>query len=512
MFGTNKWLVLVATIFGVFMSALDGTIVTIALPKLEAVFGADVHTIQWVITGYTLALGVSIPISGWAADRYGIKRVYLISLALFTLGSVLCGLSFNTGSIIFFRVLQGLGGGPLQPLSLALLFATFPPEERGLANGVFGIPVLFAPALGPTLGGYIVQHLSWPIIFFVNVPVGIVGFTLSALWLRDFVARPGARFDLTGFILVGLGLVLVLYALGNGAYDGWGSFHILASIVVGVLLLVAFVFLELRQSDPLLDLRLFGQGPFLVASLVLWLTFAGLFGVFFLLPLFLENLRGLQPFDTGKLLLWQAGITFFVTPISGFLSDRIGPRIPLAVGLTLLALTSWQLGWLCTTTSGYDLFIVPLILRGIGLGLTIAPAFTAALGVVREDALPRASALVNVTTQVVASLIVAVLVTVLQQNPLQHQARLAESATANNPGFVTAFNGLVAQFQHGGLSLGAARGEAIGALYGQLVRLAAAEAFRDALLLTAFLTIPGILLALLVRRPPRGAVGEGVAL
>ena len=511
--GTNKWLVLIVTVFGTFMSILDATITNIAIPKLQAVFGADVHQIQWVISGYTLALGVSIPISGWAADRFGIKKVYIAALAVFTLGSALCGVAWNESALIAFRVLQGLGGGPLLPLSLALIFSTFPPRQRGLANGLFGIPVLFAPALGPTLGGFIVQNLTWQLIFYINVPIGILGVVLATIWLSDYVARPDARFDLPGFLLAGVGSVLVLYALSNAAYDGWGAAHIVGSLAVGALLLLAFIPVELRSRQPLLDLRLFGNAGFTVATLVQWLTTFGLFGGAFLLPLFLQNLRGLQPFDTGLLLLWQAVPALIVTPLAGFTLDRVGPRLMLVVGMALLALTSWQIAWLFTGSSSFSAFELPLILRGVALGLTIQPAFNAALGSIHPRDLPRASALSSVTRQIVASFTVAILVTVIQQATPQHQARLAEVARYDNPAFVAQVNRLSAVGQYGQLtpngvvggklSPPAAHAEALATLYRQLVALASAEAFRDALILAAAITLPGILFALAIRRPVR---------
>jgi len=505
----NKWWVLVASVFGVFVVALDTTIVTIALPKLQAVFGADVHQIQWVVTVYSLAQAVSIPLSGWAADRFGIKRVYMLSLAVFTLGSLLCGVAWNTGSIVAFRALQGLGGGPLQPLSLALIFLAFPPKERGLATGIFGIPILFAPALGPTLGGYIVQHLSWPIIFYLNVPVGIIGLALCWRVLRERVARPDARLDVPGFVLVATGLVLALYALSNGAYDGWGSLHILGALVAGVALLVLFVPVELRARQPLLDLRLFRNGAFTAGALVLWLTFMGLYAGAFLLPEYFVGLRGLPPFDTGLLLLWQAVATLVVAPLAGgLLINRTGPRPLLLVGMLLLALTSWQLAQLATTGSAYDSFVVPLVLRGVALGLLIVPANIAVIGAVSRARTTGATALSNVGTQVAIAVFVAVLVTVLQNNPTQHATHLSERVTAASPAVVALLDRAMAQ----GAPPAAAQQQVVGTLYGQIQQEAAAMAFRDALIGALFAAVPGIALALLVRRPREDAAGGGLAL
>src|SRR5258706_774622 len=200
-----KWLVLIAVVFGLFMVVLDSTVVNIALTKLQAVFGATLTGVQWVVTSYTLALTVSIPLFGYLADRYGTKRIYLLSLALFTIASGLCGLSWNIGSLVFARVLQGLGGGALLPLASAQLFAAFPPNERGRAGAYLGVPVLFAPALGPTLGGYIVEYLDWRLIFYLNVPIGIVGVLIGATVLREYRAAATRRMDWPGLILSSIG-------------------------------------------------------------------------------------------------------------------------------------------------------------------------------------------------------------------------------------------------------------------------------------------------------------------
>ncbi|NTU86281.1 MAG: DHA2 family efflux MFS transporter permease subunit, partial [Chloroflexales bacterium] len=279
-----KWLVAIAVIFGLFMSVLDTTVVNIALAKLQAIFGATLNDVQWVITGYTLAQTVSIPICGYLADRYGTKWVYIGSLGLFTLASLLCGLSWSVGSMIFFRVLQGLGGGALMPLSIAQVFAVFPPEERGRSQAAIGIPVLLAPAIGPTVGGYIVQYADWRLIFYINVPIGIVGMLMCAMLLRRGHPNTHARLDIPGVILSTLAFASLVYGLGEAASDGWSSTKVLGFIVVGLIGLVALIIVELRTDDPLLDFRLFRSWNWTSANLITWATTLALFGALFLIP------------------------------------------------------------------------------------------------------------------------------------------------------------------------------------------------------------------------------------
>ena len=249
-----KWWVLVTAIFGAFVSILDTTIVNTALPHIQRAFGSDLHVASYVTTAYTLAQGVIIAASGFLANRFGIKRMYLLSLALFTLGSVLCGIAWNINILILFRVLQGAGGAALFPLSLSLIFGAFPEEQRGLANGIFGIPVLTAPALGPVIGGYLAEYVDWRWIFYVNVPIGIIGIVICWRMLHESELQPTLPFDLRGFLLIASGLGLLLFGLSNLAYDGWASLlTVTGPVILALLLLLLFIPLELRTAHPLLD-------------------------------------------------------------------------------------------------------------------------------------------------------------------------------------------------------------------------------------------------------------------
>src|SRR5260221_1578601 len=230
-----KWVMAIVLVFGAFMSILDQTVINIAIPRLQSASGADIHSGQWVLTAYILAQGVATPAAAFFADTLGIKRFYIISLAAFTLGSALCGLAWSLPILITFRVLQGLGGAALFPLSITLLFREFPPQERGTAMGFFGVPALLAPALGPTLGGYLVTYVGWQAIFYINVPIGIVAIILSALLIREYRPEGQRRFDFTGFFFSALGLATILYALSSASTDGWGASTVLGSLFIGLL-------------------------------------------------------------------------------------------------------------------------------------------------------------------------------------------------------------------------------------------------------------------------------------
>lgn len=509
--GGSKWWVLVVAIFGVFVSILDSTIVNTAIPKIQAVFGADLHQSSYISTGYTLAAGVVVGASGYLANRFGIKRIFLGSLTLFTIGSALCGLSWNIGSLIFFRVLQGAGGAALFPLAIALIFAVFPPEERGAVNGFFGIPVLFAPAIGPTLGGYIVQYIDWRWIFYVNVPIGIVGVVIGLRSLPAPAPQTGLRFDLRGFLILAAGLALLLYGLSNLAYDGWGSVTTVSGpTIAAVLLLLLWIPVELNTPTPLLDLRLFKERNFLWGNIIIWVATIGLFGAAFLLPQYLQRLRGLDPYTSGLQLLPQGLASIVATVLAGLLYNRVGPRVLIALGAAALAYDTFLLAGVSTPTAAFAALTPILILRGLALPPLAQTSNTLALQGVQGAALAGASTLIVVGRQVVASLAVAVLTNILQTQTLVHNAGLAARVNLTDPAVAAMYNGAVARFEARGLTPGAATGAALAQMAGQVQAQASALAFQDVYVISALIVIPAILLPFLLR-PQKLRQGTGAS-
>jgi len=503
--------VLVVAIFGVFVSILDSTIVNTAIPKIQAVFGADLHQSSYISTGYTLAAGVVVGASGYLANRFGIKRIFLGSLTLFTIGSALCGLSWNIGSLIFFRVLQGAGGAALFPLAIALIFAVFPPEERGAVNGFFGIPVLFAPAIGPTLGGYIVQYIDWRWIFYVNVPIGIVGVVIGLRSLPAPAPQTGLRFDLRGFLILAAGLALLLYGLSNLAYDGWGSVTTVSGpTIAAVLLLLLWIPVELNTPTPLLDLRLFKERNFLWGNIIIWVATIGLFGAAFLLPQYLQRLRGLDPYTSGLQLLPQGLASIVATVLAGLLYNRVGPRVLIALGAAALAYDTFLLAGVSTPTAAFAALTPILILRGLALPPLAQTSNTLALQGVQGAALAGASTLIVVGRQVVASLAVAVLTNILQTQTLVHNAGLAARVNLTDPAVAAMYNGAVARFEARGLTPGAATGAALAQMAGQVQAQASALAFQDVFVISTLIVIPAILLPFLLR-PQKLRQGTGAS-
>lgn len=408
-----KWKVLISVIFGIFMVVLDSTVINVAYPTLRAEFHASLADSQWVISLYVMALGISTPVSAFLADRFGIKRMYVLGLALFALGSLACGVAPNLFALIVFRALEGIGGGIALPLGTAMLFNAFTVEEQGLAFGIFGIALVVAPALGPILGGWLVDQGAWRWIFFINVPVGALGVVLASFWLRENKPERAPRLDVLGLITSTVGFGAALYAASIAANDGWSSPKVLGFFALGGVSLCAFVILEFFVvREPLLNIRLFQKPIFALGTIIGWVSVLALFGAEFLLPLYLQTLRGISALDTGFILLPLAIASGFVAPFAGKLYDLVGARVLMFVGFGLLIVNTYQFAQLDTTTPiPFILFL--LVLRGIALGLTVQTTLVASLPPIPGPQVAQASALSNATRQVVQSIGVAVLATIL---------------------------------------------------------------------------------------------------
>lgn len=432
-----KWIVVIVVIFGSFMSILDQTVINNALPHLQHAFAADLSSLQWVITAYTLTQGVVTPTTAFFANRLGPKRFYVISLIFFTAGSALCGLAWSLPTLIIFRVVQAIGGATLFPLAVSLLFYEFPPQQRGLATGVLSISGLMAPAIGPTLGGYIVTYAPWNLIFYINVPVGVVALIMALLLLRERPSESRTRFDLPGFILVATGLATVLYALSSASTFGWSSPSVLVALIVGLFLLVLFVVTELRTSSrnrqPLVELHLFTNGPFLLSNIANMLISFSFFGSLILLPIYMQELRGLTALQAGLFMLPLAFASVLAALIGGRITDRFGPHIVLLPGLALMGISTWQLA-LVTLTTPYPWLLLIFAIRGLGLGCLVQQLTVTALSTVPQRFYTQASSLNSVIRFTATSLGIAVLATFTQSragvhiNILTHQLRPTSQA------------------------------------------------------------------------------------
>jgi EmrB/QacA subfamily drug resistance transporter len=370
---TSESKVLLIAIAGTFMVILDQTIMNTALPHIIAVFNETTDRAQLIVSAYLMATAISTPCAAFLAERYGIKRVYMVSQAGFLLGSVLCGIAWDANSLIAFRVLQGLAGGLVSPLSMTFLYLTVPPEDRGTAMGIFGIPMMLAPAIGPLIGGYLVDYWSWRMVFYINVPVVLGAIALGYAWIED-TPTTQTTFDYKGFVLAAVGFSSILYAFSYAPSWHWDDWRIIALLIVGIVCVLSWVVVELREKKPLLDLRMFKNSGYALGIGLTFVTTIGLFSLVFLLPLFLQTLRGLRAFDSGLMTLPQAVGAMIMMPVAGKIYDRIGPRIAV-LGLFLTGLCSLWLQVLDITTPD-DLLRWILFFRGVGMGLSMMPIMT----------------------------------------------------------------------------------------------------------------------------------------
>jgi EmrB/QacA subfamily drug resistance transporter len=429
----------VVFVMAMFMAIMDITIVNVALPTMARDFGVNPAHVDAVVVGFLVSMAVFIPASGWLGDRFGMKRIFLLAIAIFTIASALCGASQSFGQLVMFRVLQGVGGGMLTPVGMAMLFRTFPPAERVRASRILVVPTAFAPALGPVLGGLLVTDASWRWVFYVNVPIGIVAFVFGALFLHDFREPDAGRFDGLGFVLAGAGLASLMYALSEGPSHGWTSPLILTVGLIGVVLLAFMVRHELRTPEPMVDLRLIANRLFRVTTGVLFITVAAFLGTLYLVALFFQDGLGLSALQSGLSTFPEAIGVMIGAQMSSRIYAVAGPRRVMAVGLVALSALIFALTQVGFNT---DLWVVRLIMFGIGLSIAhvFVPTQAAAFATITPAATGRASTLFNTGRQVGSAFGVAILTTVVSAVGVIHvvDGQPAANLTAFHWGFATA--------------------------------------------------------------------------
>jgi len=409
------WKIAGVVILGMMMSILDTTIVNVALDTLGRDLHSTIAQIQWVATGYLLALAAVIPLTGWAARRFGAKRVYLSSIVLFTVGSALCGLAESSTSLILFRVLQGIGGGMIMPVAQMIMAEVAGPKRMGRVMGIVVMPAMLAPILGPVVGGLILENLHWSWIFFVNVPIGIVAAILGARMLPHSKLGEAGKLDVTGLVLLVTGMPLIVYGLSEiGTKGSFSAPTVVWPIVAGIAMLLAFGRHALRTERPLLDVRLYANRIFAAASLTTFGLGAALFGAMILVPLYYQQVRGESVIVTGLLVGPQGLGMLFVAPFTARLTQRFGGGRVAIVGVSILCLTSLPFAFIGADTSILGISLL-LALRGVGIGLSFIPTTTVAFASLRTDQLSDATPQMNVLQRVGGAIGTAVLAVVLQR-------------------------------------------------------------------------------------------------
>jgi len=401
-------------------SILSSTVVNVAVPDLQATFHSTLTDVQWILTGYLLGLSAVIPISGYVSDRFGTKRVYIATLVAFTIASGLCGLAWNLQSEIAFRVVQGLAGGMVMPVGMTIVMRMAAPEERGRMMSVLGVPLMLAPALGPTVGGWLIQVFDWRWVFWVNLPAGLLAIVLGFFFLESgrlpWVDR---KIDVVGLFLATPGVALVIYGLTQASFYSWTSWQALLPLSGGLLLVAGFVSWELQQEHPLLDIKVFRDAGFSASMVVGVITASALFGAVFLIPVFMQEVQGKDTLQTGLLLAPQGLAAAAAMTILGSLSDRFGARPVVIVGLVALVAATLLLTQVTPATDNWSWILITSA-RGIGMGFAMMPNFAAAYVTLPNAAIARATAVSNTLQRISSSFGIAMLATIVEGRITAH--------------------------------------------------------------------------------------------
>jgi MFS transporter, DHA2 family, multidrug resistance protein len=508
----NKWLVTLSVTFGTLMGAIDTSIVAVATPHLSGSLGATVEEMTWVTTGFVIATVVVMPLTAFLGRFFGQKRVYLFSLALFVIGSALCGLARSLPVMVACRALQGLGAGALQPTEQAILRQTFPPEEQGMAMALFGLAVVVGPAAGPVLGGYIIDNLNWPWIFYINLPIGLLGIFMVTRFVHepedirranhDRAAEQRKNLDWVGVVLMTGGLASLQYVLEEGSRNDWfASTAVAVCTIAAGLLLSAFVVRELTAPVPAVDLSLFKDKVFLSGTLIGAMMFAILMSITFLLPLFMQELLGFSAVQAGTALMPRALAMMVAIPLVGRLYNYVQPRILVIIGVVLVALSAYEMSHYTLDTGSHSV-VAAIILQGFGFAALFVPLTTVALASIPRYRMTDATGLNSLLRQIGGSLGLAAFATLLPHFVQTARVGLVSHLVAGRPELMQRLGGIQAGLASRGLDPATATSTAARVLDGMISRQAMLLAFERMFVLAgvAFLFI--IPLALLLKAPP----------
>ena len=403
---TRKWWTLVAVAFGLFMIMLDNTVVNVALPSISRDLGVSISSLEWVVNGYALTFGVLLLTGGKLADLLGRRRIFVVGLVVFTVASFLCGFANSSGVLIAARVVQGIGAALMNPATLSIITATFPPRQRGMAIGVWAGVSALALAIGPLVGGAITEHINWSWVFYINVPIGILGIFAARIFIDESKDTTEQRLDIPGLFTSAVALFALTFALIESNDRGWGDLLVLGLLAVAAVFFIAFVLLEQHQRLPMLDLTLFRNASFASANAVMFLIGLAMFGTFFFVSLYVQNVLGYAPLKAGATFLPMTVLIILVAPQAGRLSDRLGPRAMMVPGVALVT-TSLVLFSIQDEGSTFWTLLPALVVGGLGMALAMAPTTSAAMHAVPVDKAGVGSAVINSMRQVGGSVGIA---------------------------------------------------------------------------------------------------------
>ena len=497
----RKWTITGSVMFVTVMQVLDVTVTNVALPHIQGSLSAGVDEVSWVLTSYLAANAVILPATGWLAGALGRKRFFLACTVVFTLASVLCGLAPNITTLLVARMLQGIGGGPLMPLSQAIMWEIFPLRQRGMAMAAWGMGIMMAPIFGPTLGGWISDNWSWRWIFYINVPIGVIGFLISSAVLFDppYLRKP-VRVDVLGLVLMAIGFVTLQLFLDQGERHEWFDSSFIAMLaIVAVVTLTGFLVRELTTAEPILDLSVYRDRNFAASSLVMLVVMMGFFSSMVLLALFTQKVLGYDAWTSGTVLAPGGVGNMLSLVIAGRLITRMDQRWLLALGCVLNAYATYAMS---TLTLGVDYWNLawPRFIQGFGVGLVFVPLNTVALATIAREKMGNATAALNVVRNLGGGIGVAVMTTLLSRRSQEHQTTLVGHVNVWDPETSERLRAWAAHFSAQGADSFTAERRALGMLYQEVTKQAQLLAFADDFWLLFVVFCTALLLLPLLRR------------
>jgi len=503
--GIAPGIVAIAVMLATFMEVLDSTIVNVSLPHIAGSLSAGLDESTWVLTSYLVSNAIVLPATGWLSRVFGRKRFYMFCVAVFTTSSFLCGLAPSLGWLVTLRVVQGLGGGALQPISQAILLESFPLRKRGMGMAIFGIGVVFAPIIGPTLGGWITDNYTWRWVFYINIPVGILSLTLSQIFVQDppYLRRGVGRVDYMGLGLLALGIGALQVVLDNGQRHDWfGTSWITQLTILSIACLIALVLWERYTEHPIIDLSIFRYRNYAPGVGLMFMLGVALYGSLVLLPIFLQNLLGYTATQSG-LAMSPGGIgTLICMPLVGYLVGRRDVRVLIIFGLSMVSFSMFIMVRYNLQISFWDA-VYPRIVMGIGLAFLFVPLATVTFAFTPREQTGNATGIFNLMRNIGGSVGIAGVTTMLAQRAQFHQVRLVEHITAYNPVFQSMQQKVIPKLMALGQGYPAAQKKALGLAYSQVIRQSTTLSFIDCFWLLGVIMVLLIPVVFIMRRPPR---------
>lgn len=488
--GISRGKILAALLFGMFIAILNQTLLNVALPKINTEFNISASTGQWLMTGFMLVNGILIPITAYLFNKYSYRKLFLVALVLFTIGSLICAISMNFPIMMVGRVLQAIGAGVLMPLGSIVIITIYPPEKRGAAMGTMGIAMILAPAIGPTLSGYIVQNYHWNVMFYGMFIIGIIAILIGFVWFKLYQYTTNPKADIPGIIFSTIGFGALLYGFSEAGNKGWGSVEIETMFAIGIIFIILFVIRELRMKSPMLNLEVLKFPTFTLTTIINMVVMLSLYGGMILLPIYLQNLRGFSALDSGLLLLPGSLIMGLLGPFAGKLLDTIGLK-PLAIfGIAVMTYATWELTKLNMDTP-YMTIMGIYVLRSFGMAFIMMPMVTAAINALPGRLASHGNAFLNTMRQLAGSIGTAILVTVMTTQTTQHLSAFGEELDKTNPVVQDQMRELASQYggQEGAMKV----------LLQFVNKLATVEGINDAFIVATIFSIIALILCLFLQ-------------